>query len=142
MPRFFAPALVLLAAAGTGVLHAQPGEGMIEAEIGGQSAELAIVPGPELTVRFVDAAFRPLETIELVVMDDGDGEGEVWVEVEAAPDDDRFDDASVEDVSVRVTSDSDPQGELVVCTETAADSRLFRSNSQIIVRAVPQEVQP
>jgi hypothetical protein len=117
-----------------------PGD-TLEGCLGGKCANMSVT-GSALAVRFTDSEFQPLHGIDIYVTNEGFGAREVWVEVEAHSDDPQFDDDRVDQVSVRVWSDSEPQGETVICSETARDSRLFRSQSPILLRAVRSSVRP
>jgi len=118
-----------------------PGDTGLEGCLGGKCANMS-PSGSTLDVRFTDSEFQPLHGIDIYVTNEGYGTREVWVEVQAQPDDPQFDDGQVDQVSVRVWSDSEPQGETVTCSESAPDSRLFRSQTPVLLRAVQSSVRP
>jgi hypothetical protein len=94
----------------------------------------SVEPAGEVKVklRFTDEEFNPIDTaIIFVAEQNGPGGGEIWVEVEVSKEHPDYDDAVIEEIEVKVTSTSDLEGKTVICVETAADSRLFRSQEAI-----------
>ena len=80
-----------------------------------------------LSVRFLNSEFQPIPSIDVEVDESGRGVRNVWIEVEAAPDDTTLDEGVIDEIPVHVTSDSNPTGITVLCPETSENSHLFRS---------------
>ncbi len=114
------------------------GPGEIEAKARGKGGKVRLAPA--IRVRFTDRDFRDIDGAVLyVVYPGGPGTGEVWIEVAVPTGHPGFDDGRVEEVSVKVTSTSDDAGVTALCTETAADSRRFRSRVPVLLRSAAFE---